>query len=142
MSPDMRAGLLQLLQLWNHQISKRMESARHEANAHGRQAIEHGAVCIYNCAMELRQILSGHQEGQEALKSPGPLALAARPCQVGECSTAQHSCLQELPGLAQYLRAHADRSRALQEMHQLAAKLAEPPLVSVLDQDYRFPRDM
>ena len=142
MSRRLEVQLQELLLQWDQQIAKRMESARHETNAHGRQAIEHGAVCIYNCAMELRQILSSDQEGQEALKSPEPLSQVARPCQVGECSTAQHSCLQELPGLAQYLRAHADRSRALQEMHQLAAKLAEPPLVSVLDQDYRFPRDM
>ena len=142
MTHHLEVQLRQLLQQWDHQIAKRMESARHEANAHGRQAIEHGAVCIYNCAMELRHILSSGQQVQQAITSPDLKPQVATPCQAGECSEAQDSCPQALPGLAQYLRAHADRSRALQEMHQLAAKLAEPPLVSVLDQDYRFPRDM
>ena len=127
MSNNLEPALHQLLQQWNHQIIKRMESCKHEANAHGRQAIEHGAVCIYNCAMELRHILSSGQQMPQAITSPELKPQAATPCQAGECSEAQDSCPQELPGLAQYLRAHADRSRSLREIHQLASKLSEEP---------------
>ena len=89
MSHHLEAQLQELLQRWDHQVTKRMESARHETNAHGRQAIERGAVCIYNCAMELRQILSVGQKGQEAFKSPEFQSQAAMPCQKEPRSTAE-----------------------------------------------------
>ena len=127
MSHHLEAQLQELLQQWRHQITTRMESATHETNAHGRQAIEHGAVCIYNCAIELGHILNSGQAAQQAITSPDLQPQEAEPCQVVECSTAPHSCPPELPGLDQYLHAHADRCRALRQSHQLAAKLAEAP---------------
>lgn len=69
-SPDMRRALAVLLQRWDQQIKKRMENAQQEDSETGRHFIEYGAICIYNCAMELRGTLEG-QPGQ----APGDLGL-------------------------------------------------------------------
>lgn len=58
-------ALAALLGQWDQQIKKRMASAAQEDTQYGRRFIEYGAVCIYNCAMELRQALEGHA-GQAA----------------------------------------------------------------------------
>lgn len=62
-SPDLKAALSALLVRWDQQIKRRMGSAQQEKADQGRRFIEHGAVCIFNCAMELRQALEG-QIGQ------------------------------------------------------------------------------
>lgn len=62
-SPDMHTALAALLQRWDQQIKKRMGNAQQEDSEAGRRLIEYGAICIYNCAMELRGTLEG-QAGQ------------------------------------------------------------------------------
>lgn len=61
-SQEFHPTLAALLQQWEQQIKRRMESALQEDSDHGRRLIEHGAVCIFNCAMELREVLQGQIE--------------------------------------------------------------------------------
>ncbi len=61
-SKEFHPTLAALLQQWEQQIKRRMESALQEDSDHGRRLIEHGAVCIFNCAMELREVLQGQIE--------------------------------------------------------------------------------
>ncbi len=47
---------------WEQRARSKFLSAEHEENAMGRRLIEHGAMCYFNCARELR----------EALEAPSP----------------------------------------------------------------------
>ena len=64
--PDLQPALAQLLHQWDRQIKSRMQNAQQEGTEHGRRFIEHGAVCIFNCAMDLKRVLLEGQTGQAA----------------------------------------------------------------------------
>ena len=69
-SPDLTPALTELLRQWDQQIKKRMDNAKHENTEHGRRFIEYGAVCIFNCAMDLKRLLLEGQAGQAARSMP------------------------------------------------------------------------
>ena len=49
--------LIDLAKSWEQQSKKKFEDAQHEKNDMGKRLIEHGAVCYFNCANELRQLV-------------------------------------------------------------------------------------
>lgn len=43
---------------WEQRARSKFRSAEHEEGAMGRRLIEHGAMCYFNCAQELRKALA------------------------------------------------------------------------------------
>lgn len=62
----MRALLGDLLKDWSFQAAKRMADAKYETDPMGRRLIEHGATCMFNCAMAIRHVLLAECAGQAA----------------------------------------------------------------------------
>lgn len=60
----MRALLGDLLKDWSFQAAKRMADAKYETDPMGRRLIEHGAMCMFNCAMAIRHVLLSEHTGQ------------------------------------------------------------------------------
>lgn len=62
----MRELLGDLLKDWSFQAAKRMADAKYETDPMGRRLIEHGAMCMFNCAMAIRHVLLAECAGQTA----------------------------------------------------------------------------
>lgn len=52
------ADLLKLADEWEHLARCKFQSAKAQPDEAGRRFIEHGAVCYFNCAQELRTTLA------------------------------------------------------------------------------------
>lgn len=56
---DMNAQKLEgLCSTWEQRARNKFRSAELEKDAMGRRLIEHGAMCYFNCAQELREALT------------------------------------------------------------------------------------
>ena len=67
MPPERDVALLALVQKWEQRARRAFESATQEKTAFGRRFIEHGAMCYFNCAQDLRAAV-------QADSSPRPSA--------------------------------------------------------------------
>ena len=64
MDEKTRAVLMALLDKWGHDAGRRMANAKHEKDPMGKRLIEHGAVCLFNCCLDVRRVLGlGFPEG-------------------------------------------------------------------------------
>ena len=60
--------LEELFKTWEHRALNKFLSAELEKDAMGKRLIEHGAMCYFNCAQELREALAVPlPQGQEPL---------------------------------------------------------------------------
>lgn len=50
--------LLDLAEKWEHSAKNRFLAAEQEKDEFGKRFIEHGALCYFNCAQELRGFLT------------------------------------------------------------------------------------
>ena len=65
-----RETLEELIVQWERIARRKLYDAKHDADPMGQQLIEHGAMCYFNCATELKAVLTS------AL--PAPLTTQAR----------------------------------------------------------------
>lgn len=61
--------LEELIARWEHRARRLFYSAERETNPMGKRLLEHGAMCYFNCATELREA--------RTVLSPAPLATPA-----------------------------------------------------------------
>lgn len=47
-----------LVKDWHHNAARKFEDAKFEKTGHGRRALEHAAMCYFNCAQELKKVLA------------------------------------------------------------------------------------
>jgi hypothetical protein len=58
----MEAELETLIARWELRAARKFQSAKAEKTLSGRQFIEHGATCYFNCASELRALIAEQTE--------------------------------------------------------------------------------
>lgn len=64
MDKQTHAALVDLLHKWGNDAGRRMADAQHEKDPMGKRLIEHGAVCLFNCCLDVRHVLGlGFPEG-------------------------------------------------------------------------------
>lgn len=54
--------LKQLAEKWESLVRRKFYDAKFEKDAMGKRLIEHGAVCYFNCAQELKEALLRHEQ--------------------------------------------------------------------------------
>lgn len=54
--------LLKLVQKWERTAAKKFKDAEHE-DTFGKRFIEHGAMCYYNCAQDLKKTIESWDSG-------------------------------------------------------------------------------
>lgn len=57
MDEKTRAELMDLLHKWALDAGRRMADAKYEKDPMGKRLIEHGAVSLFNCCLDVRRVL-------------------------------------------------------------------------------------
>jgi hypothetical protein len=73
-----RNALLAVAEQWEAAARRRFISADLENDAMGKRLIEHGAVCLANCASELREALSVSASRPSAIPEANQKSLTSR----------------------------------------------------------------